>query len=74
MFSPKQSLSGQEQFPLISAVLFFKIFEKHFPCFTHHIVCSEGEIQDDGEGTISPSVAVLQWSPFERSVFVAGLP
>ena len=29
VLSPKQSLSGQEQFPLISAVFFYKIFEKN---------------------------------------------
>ena len=30
VLSPKQSLSGQEHFPLISAVFFYKIFEKKF--------------------------------------------
>ena len=38
VLSPKQSLSGQEQFPLISAVFFSKIFEKKFACFIHRIV------------------------------------
>ena len=38
VLSPKQSLSGQEQFPLIIAVFFYKIFEKKFTCFIHRIV------------------------------------